>query len=94
MKDFELEHLVGKARDAQRGGHDAWRVMSTGERLAVALVLDRPDWIKEAGYTLAEAVHRVGEVWCELLLAAQRQLEAEAEADGEEPQPQPPPPRG
>jgi hypothetical protein len=38
-------HLLNKARDAMRGGHDAWRVQSTGEKVAVALVLNRADWL-------------------------------------------------
>jgi hypothetical protein len=33
----EYEHLLRKARDAQRGGIDSWSVQSTGEKIAVAL---------------------------------------------------------
>jgi hypothetical protein len=39
---------------------------STGERLAVCLVLNRPDWLKEMGYTMLEAIDRIesgGEGW-------------------------------
>ena len=36
MSDNEYRHLVGKARDAKRGGRDAWGVMSTGEKVALA----------------------------------------------------------
>ena len=39
------EHLLRKARDAKRGGHEAWTVQSTGETVAVALVLNRADWL-------------------------------------------------
>lgn len=67
----EFRHLLGKALDAERGGHDSWACQSTGEKLAVALVLDKPEWIKEMGYTLAEAVDRVGPEWCALLVKAQ-----------------------
>lgn len=73
----ELTHLLHKCRDAKRGGRDAWRVQSTGEKLAVAVVLNRPDWIGEMGYTLAEAIDRIGPIWCALLLTAQRQLDDE-----------------
>ena len=48
------EHLLRKSRDAKRGGHEAWAVQSTGEKVAVALVLDRADWLAEMQYTLAE----------------------------------------
>jgi len=70
----EYRHLLGKCRDARRGGEDAWLAQSTGEQLAVALVLNRADWIAGMGYTLAEAVDRVGPQWCALLLRAQREL--------------------
>ncbi|MFT3761992.1 MAG: hypothetical protein QM761_05125 [Pseudoxanthomonas sp.] len=31
-------------------------VLSTGEKLAVALVLKRPDWLASMDYTMAEAI--------------------------------------
>lgn len=39
------EHLLRKSRDAKRGGRDAWGVQSTGEMVAVALALNRADWL-------------------------------------------------
>jgi hypothetical protein len=36
-------------------------VQSTGEQVAVALVLNRADWLDELGYTLAEAIERTGQ---------------------------------
>ncbi|MGA8940845.1 MAG: hypothetical protein WB439_16905 [Acidobacteriaceae bacterium] len=33
------EHLLRKSRDAKRGGHDAWAVQSTGEKVAVPIGL-------------------------------------------------------
>ena len=70
----ELRHLLGKAMDAHRGGRDAWRCQSTGEKLAVALVLNKPEWIAETNYTLAEAIDRVGPEWLRLLGVAQRYI--------------------
>lgn len=58
MSNPEFQHLLSKARDAASNGDDAWHVMSTGEKLAVALVLNRADWLQEMGYTMAEAIHR------------------------------------
>lgn len=75
--DSEFRHLCGKARDAARGGHDAWRAQSTGERLAVAVVLNRPDWLAEMDYTLAEAIDRIGTEWLALVLKAETALAAE-----------------
>jgi hypothetical protein len=54
------QHLLSKARDAKRGGHGAWTVQSTGERVAVALVLSRADWLAEMDYSIAEAIERTG----------------------------------
>lgn len=44
MTDRELQHIITKARDAKHGG---FGVLSTGEKLAAALVLNRPcGWLK------------------------------------------------
>jgi hypothetical protein len=53
-------HLLRKARDARRGGHDAWGVQSTEEKVAVALALNRSDWLAESDYTIPEAIERAG----------------------------------
>jgi hypothetical protein len=47
-------------------------VLSCGERIAVALVLDRYDLIQRAWGTFAEAVHRLGEEWTRAALRFQR----------------------
>lgn len=47
-------------------------VLSCGERIAVALVLDRYDLIQRAWGTIAEAVHRLGEDWTRAALSVQR----------------------
>lgn len=47
-------------------------VLSTGEKIAVALVLDRPDLVKWWG-TMLEAVHRLGPEWTEAALRVQRE---------------------
>lgn len=74
MNTAEFEHLYGKALDAKRGGKSAWDVQSTGEKVAVALVLNRADWLKGFGYTLAEAIDRTGPEWIELVPAVERAL--------------------
>ena len=43
IANYTLEQIVAKARDARDGGESAWRCQSTGEKLAVALVLNRAD---------------------------------------------------
>ncbi len=68
------DHLLRKAGEAKRGGHDAWAVQSTGEKVAVALVLNRPDWLAEQGYTIAEAIERTGREWVEMIPQVARHL--------------------
>ncbi|MCF3640333.1 hypothetical protein LXM94_10185 [Rhizobium sp. TRM95111] len=76
MNDQELQHIISKSRDAKHGG---FGVLSTGEKLAAALVLNRPDWLAEMNYTLAEAIERVGSKWLSLIPEAARELEYEDE---------------
>ena len=73
----KYEHLFRKAQDAQRGGHNAWAVQSTGEKTAVALVLNRADWLGEHGYTIAEAIERTGPEWVEMIPQIASQLAEE-----------------
>lgn len=68
----DLEHIVMKSRDAAAGGRG---VLSTGEALAAALVLNRPDWLAEMGYTIAEALQRIGPEWVALIPQAAKALE-------------------
>jgi hypothetical protein len=72
----DLEHILSKARDAEAGGLGA---LSTGEALAAALVLNRPDWLLAMNYTIAEAIERIGPDWARLIPAAARQFRRERE---------------
>ena len=72
--EAEYRHLLGKARDAKLGGREAWAVQSAGEKVAVALVLNRPDWLSEIDYTLAEAIERAGQEWIALVPRVAREL--------------------
>jgi hypothetical protein len=67
-------HLLRKAEDAKRGGHDAWALQSTSEKVAVALVLNRADWLVGHGYTIAEAIERSGPEWVAMIPQVARQL--------------------
>jgi hypothetical protein len=75
MTDYVLEQIINCARRARSGGFD---VLSTGERLAAAMVLNRADWIAEMNYTLADAIVRIGPVWMAQIPDAARILEEEA----------------
>ena len=71
------DHLLSKARQAKRGGHDAWAVQSTGEKVAVALVLNRADWLAEFDYTIAEAIERSRQDWVAVIPQIARELAEE-----------------
>lgn len=59
--DFVLSQILSKARYAR--AHCNYDVLSTGEALAAALVLNRSDWLDEMNYTIVEAIERVGPSW-------------------------------
>lgn len=71
------EHLLRKSLDAKRGGHEAWALQSTGERVAVALVLNRADWLAEMDYSIAEAIDRSGSEWVAIIPQVARKLAEE-----------------
>jgi hypothetical protein len=71
------EHLLRKSRDAKLGGRAAWAVQSTGEKVAVALVLNRADWLGEIQYTIAEAIERSGAEWVAIIPQVARLLAEE-----------------
>lgn len=71
------EHLLRKAREAKQCGEQAWAVQSTGEKVAVALVLNRADWLTAISYTIAEAIERSGLEWIAVIPRIARQLDEE-----------------
>jgi hypothetical protein len=58
----------------QMVAHDAhaFGVLSTGERIAVALVFDRYDLLQNTWGSMLEAVHRLGPEWTLAALRIQR----------------------
>jgi hypothetical protein len=70
-------HLLRKSLDAKHGGHVAWSVQSTGERVAVALVLNHADWLAEIDYFIPEAIERSGAEWVAIIPQVARQLAEE-----------------
>lgn len=80
ISNDRYNHLLNKARNARRGGHDAWAVQSTGEKVAVALVLNRADWLAEYDYTIPEAIERAGQEWVAMIPQVARQLANEEDA--------------
>ena len=56
---MDLEHILSCARFAKKNKGPG--PLSTGEALAAAIVLDKPDWLRKRGYTLAEAFDRAND---------------------------------
>ena len=59
-----MQTILSKIRAAANGNLGT---LSTGEALIAALVLNRTDWITEMGYTVAQALERIGPNWSALL---------------------------
>ncbi|WP_237173913.1 hypothetical protein [Paracandidimonas lactea] len=51
--------------------------MSLGEALTAALVLNRSDWLRDCGYSIADALDRIGPEWAARLSAVSRQFHDE-----------------
>lgn len=76
MGGADYEQLLGKARDAKAGGVDAWSVQSTGEKVCVAMILNKPEWLAKMDYTIPEAIDRAGD-WLLLIPKVARALRDE-----------------
>ena len=76
MRDDELDFIILKCRLAKKGH---FKNLSTTEKLAAAMVWNRPDWLASTGYTFAEAIDRLGPKWLARIPAAERVLREEAE---------------
>lgn len=63
----EYEHVLAKVLDAAAAGEEGPGPLSTGEKLMAAVALNRPDWLARMGYTMVEAIERIGEAWMALL---------------------------
>ena len=70
MTDAEIQ-IRNKVRSVVQGDLP-FGTLSTGERIAVAMVLDRYDLLKDVWGTMLEAVHRLGPEWTLAALRIQR----------------------
>ncbi len=71
------QSLLRIVREVKEYGHYEWCVRSTGEKLAVALILNRADWLAEMRYTIPEAIERVGAAWMAAVPRIERMLRDE-----------------
>lgn len=72
-----LAHIINVSRMAAERNNVG--VLSTGEALAAAVVLNRADWLAEMGYTITEALARIGDDWVAQLNAASQALSEDAQ---------------
>ncbi len=70
-----LTHITEIARNAAACGFES---LSLGDQLAAALVLNRADQLAAIGYTIPEALDRLGPTWVGHLPAAAKLLAKEA----------------
>ncbi|CAM5220005.1 hypothetical protein CDEF62S_00543 [Castellaniella defragrans] len=60
-----------------RAAREGIGALSLGEALTAALVLDRRDWLRERGYSIADALDRIGPDWAARVPAVARQFETD-----------------
>ena len=65
----EIEEIVKLAR-AVESNPDYVGVLSTGERIVVALLFNRIDWLPEGYTNVLDGIARLGETWFVAVLAA------------------------
>jgi hypothetical protein len=72
---FDTRFAEAQIRDKVRmvlSDERLFGVLSTGERIAVAVVLNRYDLLEKAWGTIAESIHRLGMEWTLAALRVQR----------------------
>lgn len=62
---------------AHRAAREGIGALSLGEALTAALVLDRGDWLQERGYSIADALDRIGSDWAARIPTVARQFQME-----------------
>lgn len=72
-----LDHLMRAVRHAAAANGPG--ALSSGEAIAAALVLNRPDWLAGLGYTIPQALDRIDEGDAELISRAEKLWRAECE---------------
>jgi len=71
----ELRHIIRKLHDAKNGD---WEAQSIGEQLMCAIALNRPEWLTRTGFTVLEAIDRIGPQRMHLLPKALKVLDRAA----------------
>src|SRR5690606_15727457 len=69
--DLRMLHITHQATKPGSGA------ISLGDALTAALVLDRSDWLRDCGYSITDALDRIGPEWAARLSAVARQFHNE-----------------
>lgn len=73
MYDSTFLRFLDKALQAAEFGKSVWDPMSTGEKVSIALALNRPDWLRQMGYTIPQAIDRA-DSWAALVPQVAREI--------------------
>lgn len=78
MESDNYDQMLEVCRQAAKA--DVWGVLSTGEALAAALVLDKPEVLASMHYTIPEALARIGPTWAARIPEVAQIIEIETAA--------------
>lgn len=67
-------YLLNKSRRTIETNRASWAILPVREKLAIALVLNRADWLEDLGYTLTDAIELAGKEWVSVLPQVARQI--------------------
>lgn len=67
--------LLRHSLAVQHEGFSTWLKLSHADRLTVAFVLNRPSWLEQLNYSLADAIHAIGPVRSAMLHELQSKVE-------------------
>ena len=73
----ETGRRIGRMAEAVKADESAFGPLSTGEKIAVALVLDRRDLMQSErfSYTMLEAIDRLGDEWLQAAILVQKAMD-------------------
>ena len=74
---MQFNDMLEVSRAARRMGPDFPGYLSSGEACVAALVLNRPDYLKAIGRTMAEAIYRLDAGDADQLIRVQQTLQNE-----------------
>lgn len=68
-----VAHLLDRARRIKANPNERG-TLSRGQVAEIGLLLNRPDWLAESGFTMADAIARLTHAELDTVVSASRQL--------------------